>query len=341
MTLTTRKKPSNIVAVAKAAGVSPMTVSRYFNEPSKLAPATFKRVKEAVESLDYVPNAAALTLLKGRSETLAIIVLDITNPFSTSLARGAEDAAQAEGYTMFIGNSDEQAAKQDGYVQALIRRRVDGVVLVPTLEPAQTLMFLQRQGIPVVLLDRGLPGTPVDTVRGDSYQGARELTGHLLEQGHTNLVFVGGPEGIPSLEARLQGYRETMSEAGYEPQVLLGDYSLESGYELTRRLYHAGWQAPGVIIAANNVVATGVLRALSEAGLWPGQGLGVASFDPIDPSLEPFFSPFIAVAAQNPYEMGRLATKLLIERIGGYDGPPREVVLPVELSVRAEKVIGS
>lgn len=330
-----KKTPNNIVAVAKLAGVSPMTVSRYFNDPSLLAPQTYKRVKGAVETLHYVPNAAALTLLKGRSETLAIILLDITNPFMTALARGAEDAAQVGGYTLFIGNSDERAAKQDGYIEALVRRRVDGVVLVPTLEPARALDLLKRQAIPVVLLDRGLPETPVDTVRGDSYRGARQLTRHLLDQGHTNLVFVGGPEGVPSLEDRLRGYRESMRDAGHEPQVHLGEYSLASGYALTWQLRETGWYAPGVIIAANNVVATGVLQALSEARLWPERGISVASFDPIDPSLAPFFKPFIAVAAQNPYEMGRLATKMLIERIEGYDGPPREVVLPVELSVQA------
>ena len=147
------KKPSNIVEVAEVAGVSTMTVSRYFNQPDKLAETTKTKVKDAVEQLGYVPNAAAVTLLKGRSKTLALILPDINNPFFTAITRGAEDVAQARGYTMFVGNTDEEVVKEKDYLESLVKRRVDGVVVAPSPN-GSGLSNLANHNIPVVLVDR-------------------------------------------------------------------------------------------------------------------------------------------------------------------------------------------
>lgn len=322
-------KPSNIIEVAELAGVSTMTVSRYFNQPDKLAEATCEKVRSAVERLAYVPNAAAVTLLKGRSETLALILPDINNPFFTLMTRGAEDAAQARGYTMFVANTDEDAGKERDYLESLVKRRVDGVLVAPAPN-GSGLRSLENHNIPVVLLDRQIKKSPFDTVRGDSLQGGRVLTEHLLRQGYKDIAFIGGLEGVSTLEQRLQGYREVMTAAGLAPNVCLGRYDEASGYDLASRLCK-NESVPKTLIAANNRVAVGAMKALQEKGLWHADGVGIASFDNIDEYFFAIYKPFIAVVAQPAYEMGKRATEMLLERIDGYRGKARDVVLPVQL----------
>ena len=325
------KKPSSIIEVAELAGVSTMTVSRYFNQPDKLAAATLEKVRAAVEELAYVPNAAAVTLLKGRSETLALILPDINNPFFTLITRGAEDAAQARGYTMFVANTDEDAAKERNYLESLVKRRVDGVLVAPAPN-GSGLRSLENHNIPVVLLDRQIKKSPFDTVRGDSLKGGRVLTEHLVKQGHKDIAFIGGLEGVSTLEQRLQGYREIMGEAGLEPRVCLGRYDEASGYEIVSGMYNHE-ASPKTLITANNRVAVGAMKALQEHGLWHADGVQMASFDNIDEYFFEIYKPFIALVTQPAYDMGKRATEMLIERIEGYAGKARDVVLPVQLIV--------
>lgn len=322
-------KPSNIIEVAELAGVSTMTVSRYFNQPDKLAKSTREKVKLAVEKLAYVPNAAAVTLLKGRSETLALILPDINNPFFTLITRGAEDAAHARGYTMFVANTDEEPEKEREYLASLVKRRVDGVLVAPAPN-GSGLSNLEKHNIPVVLLDRQIRKSPFDTVRGDSHLGGRVLTEHVIAQGHTDIAFVGGLEGVSTLEQRLQGYREAMQKAGLEPRVCLGRYDESSGYEIAKTLYKNG-SGPKTLIAANNRVAVGLMKALQEKGLWQQEQTKIASFDNIDEYFFAIYKPFIAVVAQPAYEMGKRATEMLLERIEGFKGEPRDEVFPVQL----------
>ncbi|MEM7736300.1 MAG: LacI family DNA-binding transcriptional regulator [Deinococcota bacterium] len=327
----TINKPSNIIEVAEHAGVSTMTVSRYFNQPDKLAEATKEKVRQAVEELAYVPNAAAVTLLKGRSETLALILPDINNPFFTAITRGAEDAAQARGYTMFVANTDENPDKEREYLDSLVKRRVDGVLVAPAPE-GSGLSNLAHHNIPVVLLDRQIRKSPFDTVRGNSFEGGRLLTAHVIDQGHSDIAFVGGLRGVSTLEQRLQGYHEAMVTAGLMPQVHLGRYDEASGYEIGTTLYQTtNGQHPKTLLAANNRVAVGLMKALQEQGLWHTDGVKLASFDNIDPYFFAIYKPFIAVVAQPAYDMGKRATDMLIERIEGFQGEARDVVLPVQL----------
>lgn len=312
-----------------------MTVSRYFNQPDKLAETTKTKVKDAVEQLGYVPNAAAVTLLKGRSKTLALILPDINNPFFTAITRGAEDVAQARGYTMFVGNTDEEAVKEKDYLESLVRRRVDGVVVAPSPN-GSGLSNLANHNIPVVLVDRQIKKSPFDTVRGNSLQGGRTLTQHVIDQGYKDIAFVGGLAGVSTLEQRLQGYREAMKQAGLEAKIHLGRYDEASGYEIATELYQKK-KGPKTLIAANNRVAVGLMKALREKGLWHGdgvkrnEGVKIASFDNIDEYFFAIYKPFIAVVVQPAYEMGKRATEILIERIEGFRGEARDILLPVQL----------
>lgn len=322
-------KPSNIIEVASLAGVSSMTVSRYFNQPEKLATPTREKVEAAVEQLSYVPNAAALTLLKGRSDTLALVFQFIDNPFSAQVIKGAENAAFERGYTMFVADTNGAPEKEKKYLQSLIRKRVDGVLLSDTHD-TETLTNLARHNIPAVLVDHTLEGQPFDSVRGDSRQAGKLLTQYLIDQKHTDITFIGGLAIRLSLQDRLAGYTETMNKAGLEPTALLGRYDEASGYEITSRLYKGG-TGPKTLIAASNQVAIGTIKALQEVGIWQQGNVKLASFDNVDPNIFEIFQPFTAVVAQPAYKIGQRASQMLIDRIEGLKTPPRDEVLPVEL----------
>lgn len=322
-------KPSNIIEVATLAGVSSMTVSRYFNQPEKLAEATREKVQAAVEQLSYVPNAAALTLLRGRSETLALVFQFIDNPFFAQVIRGAEDAAFERGYTMFVADTTGSVEKETKYLKSLIRRRVDGVLMSPTHDEA-SVTSLAKHNVPVVLVDHTIEGSLFDSVRGDSMQAGRLLTQHLIDKNCPNITFIGGLPERQSLQERLAGYTETMKKAGLEPKAHLGRYDEASGFEITERLYKDG-SGPETLIAASNQVAIGIIKALQKANIWQQDKVKLASFDNVDASFFEIYQPFTAVVAQPAYEIGKQASDILIDRIEGLISPPREVVLPVEL----------
>lgn len=321
---------SNIHDVAERAGVSAMTVSRYFNEPSAVAPSTQERVEEAVQKLQYVPNAAARSLVQGKTRTVAAVLSDITNPFFTRLARGVEDVAQEQDYTLFIGNTDESLAKEKHYVDTLISRQTDGLLLSPSGENGH-LRELQQHNIPLVLIDRKVENVRADVVRGDSFSGGLQLTEHLLEQGYREVAFLGGKPGVSSLEDRLAGYRSAMEEANLKSKDVLGNYTRESGEQIVEELIGDS-ALPEAIVAANNLVALGAFRALRRHGYEVPRDVALVCFEDIE--VAAMIDPFLTVVDQPSYEMGRTAMRMLLNRLEGGAGPPQEKVFPLELVVR-------
>jgi LacI family transcriptional regulator len=322
---------STILDVAKLAGVSHATVTRYFHQPERLRPETRRRVEGAVKELRYVPNAAARSLISRRSRLAALIVTDISSLFHTSLIAGAEDVARNHGYTLVLANTGESIQREREVLEAMISHQVDGVILTPATGDDHLLDLLAARGVQVVLADRQVPGAQVDTVLGDSYEGGRLLTEHLIEQGFRRIAFVGGQPGASSLEQRLAGYRDAMNASALEPLVHLGRYDSRSGEEIVDRLV-AGGDLPEAAVAASSKVALGVLVALRRHGFRVPHDIALASMDDIEAAS--MIDPFLTVAAQPATEIGQIAMEMLLERIGGRDYPPRRVVLPVKLIVR-------
>ena len=182
--------------VAQRAGVAPITVSRVVNNSGYVSQAARQRVEAAIADLNYVPNTLARSLRFKKTRVLALIVTDITNPFWTTVARGVEDVANAHGFNLILCNTDEDEAKQNDYLQVLLQKRVDGFVLVPTRNAAQAIRLIQAQNVPVVVVDREVPGVDVDIVRSDSEGGAFLLTRHLLDLGHRRIAALSGPDHV-------------------------------------------------------------------------------------------------------------------------------------------------
>jgi LacI family transcriptional regulator len=321
--------------VAKRAGVAPITVSRVLNDSGYVSDHTRTRVQAAVDELHYVPSMLARSLRSHHTDTLALVLTDVTNPFWTTVARGVEDAASQQGYNVILCNTDEQESKQDRYLSLLLRRRVDGFLFVPARSTPRSVRSIQKQGIPVVVLDRQVPGARVDMVRGASEQGAYALVHYLLSLGHRRIAILAGPEGVSTAAERVDGYLRAFAEAGLtaDPALIFhGEFTVGSGYQMAQDAL-AVRPNPTALFATNNFIAISALKALRERNLRVPEDVSLVSFDDLPSTL--VVEPFLTVAAQPAYEMGRRATELLLERITDPAADSfQEIVLPTALIVR-------
>lgn len=322
--------------VAKRAGVAPITVSRVINHSGYFSQDTRERVERAVAELGYVPNRLARSLRSKRTNTLALVLTDIANPFFTTVARGVEDVASDAGFTVIFCNTDESEIEEQKYLQVLLQQQVDGILLVPARSTSDSVAVIRKQNTPVVVLDRRVPlQAGVDIVRCDSEGGAYQLTRLLLDLGHRQIAALSSSPYVSTSEDRIAGYRRAMAEAGLSPeaaQIFYGAFTQASGYEMAQRAL-AAWPRPTALLAANNLIAIGALKAVRDAGLRVPEDIAMVGFDDLPAGL--VISPFFTVAAQPAYEMGQKATQLLLARLSG-ESPTacQEVVLPIDLIVR-------
>ena len=320
-----------VLDVAKRAGVAPITVSRVINNSGYISQATRERVEAAVKELGYVPNTIARGLRSKRTMTLALVVTDITNPYFTLMARGVEDVAGDSGYTVVYCNSDESEAKEEKYVNILAQRQVDGVLLVPSCGNVKTIKFLLSNDITVVALDRRVSGVEIDSVRSDSQDGANRLINLLIRLGHKRIAMITGPKDVSTSVDRVTGYQQALSEADLDENELVyyGAFNQESGYEFTNQaMLHS--PRPTAIFGANNFITIGIIKALHDLKIDVPGDVSVVGFDDLPESM--LVNPFITVARQPAYEMGRIATELLLKRISiELDEEYQELILPTEI----------
>jgi LacI family transcriptional regulator len=217
----------------------------------------------------------------------------------------------------------------------LLQKRVDGILLVPAREEMDDIQQVKKLHVPLVVLDRRLQKSLTDSVRCDSEQGAYLLTRLLLENGHRRIALLTGSPHVTTATDRLDGYRRALREAGIEESgeiVFFGGFNLESGQQLASQAI-ALKPCPTAFFAANNFIALGLLKTLRAASLRVPEDVSVVAFDDLPASL--LIDPFLTVAAQPAYEMGREATRMLIKKLtGDKSDDPREVILPVEIIER-------
>lgn len=327
-----------IYDIAAKASVSAMTVSRVINNTGKISEQTRAKVKRVMEELNYVPNQTARSLVLQQTKLLFLLITDIMNPFYTTLARGAEDAAKKSGYQLLFGNSDESLEKESDYVTTILRARVDGVLVAPAGDPSLPHMeSLRKHNVPFVLLDREVPGIECDIVLGDSKEGARMLVEHLVSQGHRRIAMVNGSSSISSARLRLQGYQD-----GLKLGDLLFDerYLYETSFGPMNDLTEMEqWieqmdPLPTAIVAGNNVLAVKVMRLLRGRGISVPDDMSIVCFDDLGPYSE--IEPFLTVAAQQAYQFGYMGMQMLIERIQERQTalPWKKIVLPADLIIR-------
>ncbi|PNG91440.1 LacI family DNA-binding transcriptional regulator [Streptomyces malaysiensis] len=321
--------------VARAAGVSPATVSRVFNG-GKVTPARALSVQEAAAALGFAPNRVARSLRKQRSSVIALIIPDIENPFFTSLARGVEDAAQRTSLSVVLCNSDEDTEKERRYLEVALGEQMAGVIVAAASQDETDLGPLTDRGVPVVAVDRRPRDAEVDAVRVDNHHGGEVATRHLLQAGYRRIACITGPEGASTSEERLAGHRAALSAAqggaaaADNTYIRHADFRVEGGRVAMRELL-ALLEPPDAVFVANNLMTIGVLDALGEAGRTP-PGVGVLSFG--DVPWASLVRPSLTAVELPSYELGRTAADLLLQRRDGSLSPVQTVVLRTKLQVR-------
>jgi LacI family transcriptional regulator len=326
-----------IYDIAEKANVSAMTVSRVINNTGRISEATRKRVREVMEELNYIPNSMARSLVLQKTKILTLLITDITNPFYTTLARGAEDAAKLSDYKLLFGNSDEDYAKEKDYVDMILSTRVDGVLFAPAGDrSAEQLQKLQKHNIPFVLLDREVPGIETDMVLGDSKEGARNVVEHLIGLGHRRIALINGAKDVSTARLRYLGYQEAhqLNEIPLDDNLVIHlnyrDFHDEAA--LDRLLENPS--PPTAIFAANNFLAVGIIQSLRQRGIQVPRDMSVVCFD--DFGQADVLNPFLTVASQPAYQFGSLGMQLLIERINSDTVlESRRLILPSEMLIRS------
>ena len=324
--------------VAATAGVSVGTVSNVLNRPDKVAAATVERVQAAIEELGFVRNDAARQLRAGRSRSIGLVVLDAGNPFFADVARGAEARAEEDRLSVLLGNSDEDASREDGYLDLFREQRVNGVLITPASDDAAKLRRLQDAGTPVVLVDHEIPGSGFSSVSVDDVEGGYLAAKHLLDVGRRRLVFVGGPAAIAQVAHRLTGARRAVAEVAdaglevIEMPALTVLHGRDAGEDLVRR---SAPDRPDAIFAANDLLAVGILQALTMfSDVRVPEDIALIGYDDIDFAAATVVP--LSSIRQPAQLIGHTAVDLLLRSIDDPDGDyDRNVRFRPELVVRA------
>src|ERR1700730_10845459 len=327
-------KAPSIYDVAREAKVSVFTVSAVINKTGRVSATFGRHVKAAIDKLNNRQNLLARSLDKQQTHTLGMVVTDIANPFFPAIVRGAEDAAQKAGYSMLLCNSDDKEDKEAVYLELLISKRVDGIILNKTpsaLTVAQRRM-LDEAKVPIVLLMRTCPGLKTDIVQTNDRLGASEAISHLARIGHKRIAFVSGPLDVSNARTRRQGYCPVLGQWGleYVPQLTFeGDYRIESGHRAGHALLP---HRPDAVLVTNYLMTIGFMSAADEIGLRCPEDFALVSFD--DYPWLGCFRPRLTTIELPKYELGDAAVRLILERIQGKRTQPVTVNMLPQLRVR-------
>jgi LacI family transcriptional regulator len=335
-----------IYDVAKKANVSPMTVSRVINNSPLISEKTRNKVETVIRELDYIPNKQARSLISKKTKLVSLVISDISNPFFTNIARGAEDKALQAGYQLLLGNSDEQAEKESRYCDLLLSTGVDGVLICPAGDQSlANLRKLAKRKVPFVLIDRFVDGIASDLVLGDNTETTRKLVKHIAEKGHRRIALINGPSTVSNAREREQAFYEAMRLNGLQvdPALIIETHYRQSNLpDIIGTLVNIEPSSrPTAILAANNFIGVNTVIALRKLGIRVPEDTAVACFD--NPEPIPDYNPFLTVAMQPAYDMGYMGMQMLLERIEGTaPASYRKIVLPSEIIPRAstDKIYG-
>jgi len=318
--------------VARAAGVSPMTVSRVVNGEASVMPETAAKVERAIRRLGYQRNEAARRLRrKGQpTQTIGLLVDDLANPFFAALAAAVEDAARQHNYVVLIGSSNDSLRREREVVAAFCARQVDGLIVVPVAGSHRFLAEELARGTKVVCVDRPADGLAVDKVLVDNRAGARRAVRHLLDQGHRRIGYLGDREDIWTIQERYAGFHDAFADVGTEPDPRLvrhGPRSRAAAAELASSLLSLA-DPPTALFTTTDLITMGAIDALQGEA----DRVALIGFDEF--ALADKVSPPVTVVAQDPVALGATAAQLLFSRITGDTSPPREVILLTRLVIR-------
>ena len=319
----TRLRRNTITEVAHRAGVSPTTVSHVLSGNRPVATETRIRVRQAIDELDYRPSGIARSLRLQRSDTIALIVPDIANPFYPAFARGIDSALDGR-YLTFVCSTDARRDTEVRFLEDLRDRQVDGMIIASFATVMADLEPLLDAGVPLVALGARLQDPRLDVVTTDDEHGAYLATEHLVGRGHRRIALMGGPDGGGDM--RQAGYRRALEAAGrpYRPELVVsGRWVRAGGAEAMRRLLDID-EPPTAVFAANDLMAIGAMDAIHERGLSVPGDVALVGYDDIEAAV--LVSPALTTVVNPAEEAGREAGRLLLDRMTGRHERERRVV---------------
>lgn len=320
--------------VALLAGVSAKTASRVINAEPGVSPSKVDAVQRAIAQLNYRPNFTASSLRRsnGRTATIAAVLENLANPYSSALHRALEDVARARDVIIVAGSVDEDAERERTLVRAFAMRQADGLVIVPASANQSYLTREIHAATPVVFVDRPPMGVHADAVLVDNQAGAAEAVHHLVAHGHRAIAYLGDLRTIATARQRFQGYKEALADHGIRPvaeHIAHDLHTSDAAAEAASRLLTTH-PAPTALFTAQNLVTIGAIRALRDLGRH--HEVALVGFD--DFPLADLLQPAVTVVAQDPYTMGNLAATLIFRRLDGETWEPTSHLVPTRLIAR-------
>jgi len=326
---------TRIADVAQVAGVSPTTVSHALSGRRPVSAETVAKVDAAVRQLDYRANVMARALRTQRTQTIALIVPDITNPFYPMVARGVQDTLAPSGYQVVVCSTDAVAARERAYLDDMLARSVDGLIIDLFRTDPGDLADLVNSDVPVVMLGPMAASDIGDRVVGDDRVSTAEATRHLLDSGRRHVAFLGAATGVGPSDQRRAGYEDALLGAGIplDPALIVeADYTRAGAAAQVAALLSTGIELDG-LVSANDVGAIGAIDAFAAAGLRVPEDVAVTGFDDIEAAS--LVRPSLTTVDNRAYDKGVVCAQLLLQRMTGeLDGPHREIVVPGRFRIR-------
>jgi len=313
-----KKSRTTITELARELGVSPSTVSRALNNHPAISDKTRKAVVKLAQKLNYQPNLLALNLLKKKTNTIGIIVPEITSYFFSSIINGIQDLVNPRGVNIIIGQSNESYEEEKSIVQTFASIRVDGFLISPasktkTFDHLETLV---RSNIPLVIFDRDCEGIEVDKVFVDEYNGAFHAVEYLIQTGCKRIAHIAGQQTLSTARHRLKAYKDALSKYNIpinEDYIVMSKgFTPKHGIKPTKRLLDLP-NRPDAIFAINDGIAIGAMHVIKDSGIKIPDEISVIGFD--DEPHSTYFKPSLSTVWQPTYEMGLLSARILMKRI--------------------------
>lgn len=324
----------NIKQIAKAAGVSVATVSRVINHPENVAPATRERIEKVMEEAGYTPNWFAQGLNFNRTKTIGIIVPHMMSSKYMEIVSGVEEVARPKGYITFLCNVEKDARIEKEYVEQLLMRKVDGIILMSSALDDRYISMIEKEKVPVVMIGENARITSHNSVNVDCRAGAAEMVAHLLEIGHRNIALIEGNDPQQEASEMAMGYRNVLRASGIKVEerwIASVENTIEGGYIGTKKMISG--DMPDAIFCTSDEIAYGVMEALKDLGHRIPDDVAVAGFgnDRMSNLIEPKLT-----TVELPYrKMGIYGSRVLFDLIeGSADDDPRHITLSSKMRVR-------
>lgn len=312
---------ATIKDIAKHAGVSPSTVSRFINNSGYVGDEAREKIEQAIQELNYTPNVFAQNLPTGGSNIIGVVIPDINNPFFGEIIKGIASVLDDENLHMILCDTDENTEKELKSLAMLKGQMIKGLLITPTSDKnefnSEYLSMLESMGIPIVLIDRDVKYSNFDAVFLDNVQGAFEATNALIQEGHERIAIIAGPLTSKPGRDRLRGFKKAfeMNRVTIDEDLILhGDFRENSGYQLMKHVL-AMKNRPTAVFTSNNLMNLGAIKAMVEEGIDIGKDISLIGFDEIE--ILNTLSMNISVVSRPTRKMGAVAAEILLERLGG------------------------